>query len=70
MSQPSQKFDQKPQKIVGVYLTELGFVMAKIKMTNSTHMNVKIADINDLLPPEFASLPIDLDDWRFVPCCE
>ncbi len=70
MSQPSQSFDQKPQKIVGIYLTELGFVMAKIKMSNSAHMNVKIAEINDLLSPELASLPIDLNDWRFVPCCE
>jgi hypothetical protein len=70
MSQPSQSFDQKPQKIVGIYLTELGFVMAKIKMSNSSHMNVKIAEINDLLSPELSNLPIDLNDWRFVPCCE
>jgi len=70
MSQTLNLHDQKPQKIVGIYLTELGFVMAKVKTSNHTYMNVKIADIADLLPPELSDLPINLDDWRFVPCCE
>lgn len=70
MSQETQIIDPKPQKIVGIYLTELGFVMAKVKMSNYTYLNVKISDIVDLLPSELSDLPIDLDDWRFVPCCE
>ena len=70
MSQTLNLNDQKPQKIVGIYLTELGFVMAKVKMSNYTYMNVKISDIGDLLPPDLSDLPIDLDYWRFVPCCE
>lgn len=70
MSEISKYPDLLPQKIVGIYLTELGHIMAKIKMENSCHMNVRIAFIDEILPEELSNLPIDLNDWRFVPCCE
>lgn len=70
MSEITQSPDQKPQKIVGIYLTELGHVMAKIKLSNSSHLNIRLIGIDEILPPELANIPIDLNDWRFVPCCE
>lgn len=70
MSEITQSLDPKPQKIVGIYLTELGHVMAKVKLSNSSHLNVRLIDIGEILPPELANTPIDLNDWRFVPCCE
>ena len=70
MSEILKSSDPQPQKIVGIYLTELGYVMAKIKLSNSSLLNVKLTNIEDLLPPELANIPIDLTDWRFVPCCE
>ena len=70
MSEIAQSTNPQPQKIVGIYLTELGHVMAKIKMSNSAHMNIRLTGIDELLPPELVNIPIDLNDWRFVPCCE
>jgi hypothetical protein len=70
MSEITQFTDLKPQKIVGIYLTELGHVMAKIKLSNSSHLNIRLIGIDEILPPELAGTPIDLNDWRFVPCCE
>ena len=70
MSEITQSPDQKPQKIVGIYLTELGHVMAKVKLSNSSHLNIRLIGIDEILPPELANIPIDLNDWRFVPCCE
>ncbi len=70
MSEISKSPDHVPQKIVGIYLTELGHIMAKIKMENSCYKNVKIAFIDEILPEELSNLSIDLNDWRFVPCCE
>ena len=69
MTEISQSNPQ-PQKIVGIYLTELGYVMAKIQLSNLAHLNIKVADINNLLPPELSDVPVDLNYWRFVPCCE
>lgn len=70
MSKIEQSSNPKPQKIVGIYLTELGYVMAKVQLTNLSHLNIKICDINQLLPSELLDVPVDLTDWRFVPCCE
>ena len=69
MTEISQSNPQ-PQKIVGIYLTELGYVMAKVQLSNLAHLNIKVADINNLLPPELSDVPVDLNYWRFVPCCE
>jgi hypothetical protein len=70
MSEIPKPSNPQPQKIVGIYLTELGHVMAKIKLSNSSLLNVRLTNIDELLPPELANIPIDLTDWRFVPCCE
>jgi hypothetical protein len=70
MSEIEKSSNPQPQKIVGIYLTELGYVMAKVQLSNLAHLNIKVADISQLLPPEIADVPIDLRDWRFVPCCE
>jgi hypothetical protein len=70
MSEIEKSTNPQPRKIVGIYLTELGYVMAKIELSNSSHLNIKLTDINNLLPPELSGIPIDLNDWRFVPCCE
>ena len=70
MTEIFQSTDPQPQKIVGIYLTELGYVMAKVKLSNLTHLNIKVADISQILPAELSDVPIDLRDWRFVPCCE
>jgi hypothetical protein len=70
MSKIEKTSSPQPQKIVGIYLTELGYVMAKVQLSNLAHLNIKIADVSQLLPPELADVPIDLRDWRFIPCCE
>jgi hypothetical protein len=70
MSEIEKSSNTQPQKIVGIYLTELGYVMAKVQLSNLAHLNIKIADVSQLLPPELADVPIDLRDWRFIPCCE
>jgi hypothetical protein len=70
MSEIEKSSNPQPQKIVGIYLTELGYVMAKVQLSNLAHLNIKIADVSQLLPPELADVPIDLRDWRFIPCCE
>jgi len=70
MSEIEKSSNPQPQKIVGIYLTELGYVMAKVQLSNLAHLNIKIADVSQLLPTELADVPIDLRDWRFIPCCE
>jgi hypothetical protein len=70
MSEIEKSSNPQPQKIVGIYLTELGYVMAKVQLSNLSHLNIKVADISQLLPPELSDVPIDLRDWRFIPCCE
>jgi len=70
MTEIFQPTDPQPQKIVGIYLTELGYVMAKVQLSNLAYLNIKVADISQILPPEISGVPIDLRDWRFVPCCE
>jgi hypothetical protein len=70
MSEIEKSSNPQPQKIVGIYLTELGYVMAKVQLSNLAHLNIKVADISQLLPTELSGVPIDLRDWRFVPCCE
>jgi hypothetical protein len=70
MSEIEKSSNPQPQKIVGIYLTELGYVMAKVQLSNLAHLNIKVADIGNLLPAELSDVPIDLRDWRFVPCCE
>jgi hypothetical protein len=70
MTEIEQHTNPQPQKIVGIYLTELGYVMAKVQLSNLAHLNIKLADVSQLLPSELANVPIDLTDWRFVPCCE
>jgi hypothetical protein len=66
----NQNEDATPLKIVGIYLTELGFVMAKVKMSNGHFMNYKISEIHEIIPPDLLNVQLDLSDWRFVPCCE
>ena len=59
-----------PVRIVGIYLTSLDYVMAKVKLSNGCCINYKIADLKDLLPEDISDVPRDVEDWRFVPCCE
>jgi hypothetical protein len=37
-----------PVRIVGIYLTSLDYVMAKVKLSNGCYINYKIADLKDL----------------------
>jgi hypothetical protein len=60
----------KPVSIVGIYLTELDLVMAKIKLSDGAFLNKPIGKLSDLLSEEFSNVPRDLDGWRFIPCCE
>ena len=59
-----------PVRIVGIYLTSLDYVMAKVKLSNGCYINYKIADLKDLLPEHISDIPRDVEDWRFVPYCE
>jgi len=70
MSEIETPSNPQPQKIVGIYLTELGYIMAKVQLSNLAYLNIKVAGISQLLPPELSDVPIDLRDWRFIPCCE
>lgn len=62
--------DAKPEAIVGIYLTELDFIMIKIKLSNGTFLNRHIGNLNDLTENKYREIPRDLHGWRFVPCCE
>jgi hypothetical protein len=62
--------DAKPVAIVGIYLTELDFIMVKIKLSNGVFLNRHIGNLNDLTENEYKEIPRDLQGWRFVPCCE
>ena len=59
-----------PVRIVGIYLTSLDYVMVKVKLSNGCYINYKIAELKDLLPDNISDIPRDVEDWRFVPCCE
>lgn len=59
-----------PSKIVGIYLTELDFIMVKVKLSDGTYINHNISKLQDILPEELLGIGRDLSDWRFIPCCE
>lgn len=54
-----------PQKIVGLYLTELDYIMVKIELSNGTHMNVSVGNLSDLLPSDLNCLTRDISQWSF-----
>lgn len=62
--------DAKPEAIVGIYLTELDFIMVKIKLSNGCYLNKHIGTLNELTDNEYSDIIRDLQGWRFVPCCE
>jgi len=53
------------QKIVGVYLTELDYIMVKIAFSDGTHMNKSIGELSDLLSSNLNYLERDLSEWNF-----
>lgn len=53
------------QKIVGVYLTELDYIMVKISFSDGTHMNKSIGKLSDLLSSNLNCLERDLSEWNF-----
>ena len=57
-------------KIVGIYLTELDFIMVKVKLSDGTYVNHNISKLQDILPEDLSMLERDIKDWRFIPCCE
>jgi hypothetical protein len=57
-------------KIVGIYLTELDFIMVKVKLSDGTYINHNISKLQDILPAELLGIGRDISDWRFIPCCE
>lgn len=63
-------YDAKPMAIVGIYLTELDFIMVKIKLDNGTFLNKHIGTLDELTNNEYSEIPRDLHGWRFIPCCE
>jgi hypothetical protein len=53
------------QKIVGIYLTELDYIMVKIAFSDGTHMNKPIGKLSDLLSSDLNCLERDLSEWNF-----
>jgi hypothetical protein len=59
-----------PEAIVGIYLTELDFIMVKVKLSNGIYLNKSIGKLSDFTGDEYKEIPRNLQKWRFVPCCE
>jgi hypothetical protein len=56
-----------PKEIVGVYLTDLGLIMAKVRISNGSYLNVRVGFLKDLIHPDLSELNMNLQDWGFVP---
>lgn len=46
-------------KIIRVYISDLGYLMVSVKLSNGVTCNYNAGSLRDMLPEEIAKLPIE-----------